>query len=177
MKLKKFFIRTVLAVSILNFMNVNLTFAQVPSKQALVQTKEAKIKTDKMDNTGNIDKDTGAAGLYRFELLNDGSWSAPQLLARNISNVQARFIYVTNCAIAASAAGTEKYKLGDTAFITDNSVTVPPTGIELTLTPSNVTMDANVESAASNNIATNATDLTPIILNATMRGANVCANR
>ena len=44
MKLKKFFIRTVLAVSILNFMNVNLTFAQVPSKQALVQTKEAKIK-------------------------------------------------------------------------------------------------------------------------------------
>ena len=55
-KLKKFFIRTVLAVSILNFMNVNLTFAQVPSKQALVQTKEAKIKTDKMDNTGNIDK-------------------------------------------------------------------------------------------------------------------------
>ena len=126
---------------------------------------------------GNIDKDTGAAGLYRFELLNDGSWSAPQLLARNISNVQARFIYVTNCAIAASAAGTEKYKLGDTAFITDNSVTVPPTGIELTLTPSNVTMDANVESAASNNIATNATDLTPIILNATMRGANVCANR
>ena len=37
-------------------MNVNLTFAQVPSKQALVQTKEAKIKTDKMDNTGNIDK-------------------------------------------------------------------------------------------------------------------------
>ena len=57
-KLKKFFIRTVLAVSILNFMNVNLTFAQVPSKQALVQTKEAKIKTDKMDNTGNIDKDT-----------------------------------------------------------------------------------------------------------------------
>ena len=58
MKLKKFFIRTVLAVSILNFMNVNLTFAQVPSKQALVQTKEAKIKTDKMDNTGNIDKNT-----------------------------------------------------------------------------------------------------------------------
>ena len=58
MKLKKFFIRTVLAVSLLNFMNVNLTFAQVPSKQALVQTKEAKIKTDKMDNTGNIDKDT-----------------------------------------------------------------------------------------------------------------------
>lgn len=57
-KLKKFFIRTVLAVSILNFMNVNLTFAQVPSKQALVQTKEAKIKTDKMDNTGNIDKNT-----------------------------------------------------------------------------------------------------------------------
>ena len=44
MKLKKFFIRTVLAVSLLNFMNVNLTFAQVPSKQALVQTKEAKIK-------------------------------------------------------------------------------------------------------------------------------------
>ena len=41
MKLKKFFIRTVLAVSVLNFMNVNLTFAQVPSKQALVQTKEA----------------------------------------------------------------------------------------------------------------------------------------
>lgn len=58
MKLKKFFIRTVLSVSILNFMNVNLTFAQVPSKQALVQTKEAKIKTDKMDNTGNIDKNT-----------------------------------------------------------------------------------------------------------------------
>ena len=58
MKLKKFFIRTVLAVSLLNFMNANLTFAQVPSKQALVQTKEAKIKTDKMDNTGNIDKDT-----------------------------------------------------------------------------------------------------------------------
>lgn len=62
MKLKKFFIRTVLAVSLLNFMNVNLTFAQVPSKQALVQTKEAKIKTDKMDNTGNIDKNMDKKG-------------------------------------------------------------------------------------------------------------------
>lgn len=55
-----------LAVSILNFMNVNLTFAQVPSKQALVQTKEAKIKTDKMDNTGNIDKNTDKKKNYNI---------------------------------------------------------------------------------------------------------------
>ena len=38
-------------------------------------------------------------------------------------------------------------------------------------------LDANVESNASDNVSTNAADLTPIVLNATMRGANVCANR
>ena len=54
---------------------------------------------------------------------------------------------------------------------------MPPTGIELTLTPSKTDLDLKVESSASNNVSTNTADLTPIILNATMRGANVCANR
>ena len=115
--------------------------------------------------------------MYRFELLSDGSWSAPQLLAKNINTVSARFIYVTECAIAASSAGTEKYKLGTDAFITEGVAVVPPTGIELTLTPGNTNLDLNVENNAASNISTNTTDLTPIILNATMRGANVCANR
>ena len=123
---------------------------------------------------GNIQNDTGASSLYRFELLNDGSWSAPQLLARNISDMAARFIYVTNCAEAASDVGTEKFKLGTGAFITEGTVAVPPTGIELTLTPSHTNLDANVDAS---NVSTNSTDLTPIVLNATMRGANVCANR
>ena len=132
---------------------------------------------------GNIEHDTGPSGLYRFELLNDGKWSAPQLLAKNVSKINAKFVYVTDCASAASAASsasavnTEKFKLGTNDFITEGSVAVPPTGIELTLTPSVTVLDANVASSASNNISTNATDLKPIILNATMRGANVCANR
>ena len=126
---------------------------------------------------GNITNDLSPAGLYRFELLSDGSWSAPQLLAKNINTVSARFIYVTECAIAASSAGTEKYKLGTDAFITEGTAVVPPTGIELTLTPGNTNLDLNVENNAASNISTNTTDLTPIILNATMRGANVCANR
>lgn len=126
---------------------------------------------------GNISNDTGASGLYRFELLGDGSWSAPQLLAKNVSTISARFIYVTDCAIAASDAATEKYKFGSDAFITEGAVAVPPTGLELTLTPSKTDLDLKVENSASNNVSTNASDLTPIILNATMRGANVCANR
>ena len=126
---------------------------------------------------GNISNDSSPAGLYRFELLSDGSWSAPQLLAKNINTVSARFIYVTGCAVAASSAGTEKYKLGTGAFITEGTAVVPPTGIELTLTPSKTDLDLKVESSASNNVSTNTADLTPIILNATMRGANVCANR
>ena len=126
---------------------------------------------------GNISNDSSPAGLYRFELLSDGSWSAPQLLAKNINTISARFIYVTDCAVAASSAGTEKYKLGTGAFITEGTAVVPPTGIELTLTPSKTDLDLKVESSASNNVSTNTADLTPIILNATMRGANVCANR
>lgn len=126
---------------------------------------------------GQITGDAGSTGLYRFELLNDGSWSSPQLLARNVSNLNARFIYVTNCAVAASAAGNEVYKLSKSAFLTEGTVVVPPTGVELTLTPSATTLDANVEADAADNVSTNATDLTPIVLNATMRGANVCANR
>ena len=84
---------------------------------------------------------------------------------------------MTDCAEAASDVGTEKYKLGTAAFITEGTVAVPPTGIELTLTPTKTDLDANVESNASDNVSTNAADLTPIVLNATMRGANVCANR
>ncbi len=123
---------------------------------------------------GNIKNDTGASSLYRFELLNDGSWSAPQLLARNIHSMVARFIYVTGCANAASDAGVEKFKLGTDAFITEGTVAVPPTGIELTLTPSHTNLDSNFDALDE---STNANDLKPIVLNATMRGANVCANR
>ncbi len=126
---------------------------------------------------GNIKNDTSPSALYRFELLSDGSWSAPQLLAKNVSTINGKFIYVTDCAEAASDVGTEKYKLGTAAFITEGTVAVPPTGIELTLTPTKTDLDANVESNASDNVSTNAADLTPIVLNATMRGANVCANR
>ena len=126
---------------------------------------------------GNITNDTSPTALYRFELLSDGSWSAPQLLAKNVSTIKGKFIYVTDCAEAASDVGTEKYKLGVGAFITEGTVAVPPTGIELTLTPSKTDLDVNVESNASDNVSTNAIDLTPIVLNATMRGANVCANR
>ena len=126
---------------------------------------------------GNITNDASPSALYRFELLSDGSWSAPQLLAKNVSKITGKFIYVTNCAVAASDAGTEKYKLGKDAFITEGTTAVPPTGIELTLTPSKTDLDLNVEKNAADNVSTNATDLIPIILNATMRGANVCANR
>ena len=126
---------------------------------------------------GNIENDTSPAALYRFELLSDGNWSAPQLLAKNVSMINGRFIYVTNCATAASDVGTEKYKLGTDAFITEGTTVVPPTGVELTLTPSRTELDLNVEKNVSDNVSTNANDLTPIILNATMRGANLCANR
>ncbi len=123
---------------------------------------------------GNIENDTGSSSLYRFELLNDGSWSAPQLLSRNIESMVARFIYVTGCADAASDVGTEKFKLDTSAFILEDTVAVPPTGLELTLTPSHTSMNLNVNAS---NVSTNASDLQPIVLNATMRGANVCANR
>ncbi len=126
---------------------------------------------------GNITNDTSPTALYRFELLGDGSWSAPQLLAKNVSMIKGKFLYVTDCAKAASDVGTEKYKLGTTAFITEGTAAVPPTGIELTLTPTKTDLDLNVEKNATDNVSTNATDLTPIVLNATMRGANVCANR
>ena len=124
---------------------------------------------------GNIEHDAGASSLYRFELLSDGSWSAPQLLARNVNDMVARFIYVTDCANAASDAGSEKFKLGVDPFITEGTVPVPPTGIEITLTPGQTNLDMNIVDGPS--ISTNANDLKPIVLNATMRGANVCANR
>ncbi|WP_058357892.1 PilW family protein [Vitreoscilla massiliensis] len=123
---------------------------------------------------GNIPGDTQATSLYRFELLNDGSWSAPQLMARNISKMEANYVYVTKCAASTNNAGTEMYVTGTDSFKEDGGAVYPPTGVRLTLTPSAFQIDA-VDATADT--ATNATDLEPIVMDATMRGGNTCANR
>lgn len=119
---------------------------------------------------GNVANDTQPPALYRFELLDaSGTWSAPQLLAKNITSLTGRYIYIANCN---PGAENEKFALSSDAFDKFGSDTVVPTAVQMTLTPSvtNTEVGGIYDEAVTNN-----TDVQPIVFNATMRGANTCA--
>lgn len=130
---------------------------------------------------GNVAGDTQNSALYRFELLDNGAWSPPQLLARNIQSMAVNYIYITQCPTSGSGnpdalyssngIPDEKYVDSSDAFIDDGTDRIAPTGVRISLIP----MDT--VTGVGDITATSAKDKDPIIMYATMRGANTCATR
>lgn len=108
------------------------------------------------------------SGLFRFQLSNDGSWSNPQLLIKDITSMDIHYIYA-ECPdsenASASGVNTESFdyknKLDDTSAEAKS-----PASIQIVL--NNGSIDPSKEQD-------NKVDIYKI--NATIRGGNVCANR
>lgn len=112
--------------------------------------------------------------LYRFELQDNGAWSPPELLARNVTAMAADFVFVPNCpsvlsndpnnyTFTARAAGD-----GNTILNADGDPQ-PPVMANITLTynyPKALGKDTNAQ--MNNN---------QFQITAAMRGGNICANR
>ena len=123
---------------------------------------------------GKVAGDTQPSALYRFDLQPDGSWSPPQLLARNIGNLDAEYVFINKCRVEASSTANEEYFVSKAAFLDKkdakgNDETLTPSGVQMRLTPLAVATVSN----ASETVTT-AADLQPIVLNAAMRGADEC---
>lgn len=107
------------------------------------------------------------SGLFRFQLANDGSWSNPQLLIKDITSMDIHYIYA-ECPdsenASASGANAETFKYADQL---DTSIEAKsPTSIQIVL--NNGSIDPSKEQD-------NKVDIYNI--NATIRGGNVCADR
>lgn len=108
------------------------------------------------------------SGLFRFQLSNDGSWSNPQLLIKDITSMDIHYIYA-ECPdsenASASGVNTESFdyknKLDDTSAEAKS-----PASIQIVL--NNGSIDPSKEQD-------NKVDIYKI--NATIRGGNVCADR
>ncbi|MDO5687135.1 MAG: prepilin-type N-terminal cleavage/methylation domain-containing protein [Neisseria sp.] len=121
--------------------------------------------------------------LYRVELQDNGSWSHPELLARNVTAMSADFVYIdtaagNTCPAAISAnptVGANTYKfIQQTATGTNNIRSgsgkfSPPIAVNLTLTYDYPQVSGQ---------ATNVTETgNTFRITAALRGNNVCANR
>ncbi|HEZ8346997.1 TPA: PilW family protein [Neisseria gonorrhoeae] len=148
-----------------------------PSKQILTledAKKELKILNQDKEQNGNIarqrhvvnayavGKIAGEEGLFRFQLDDKGKWGNPQLLAKKVKRMDVRYIYVSGCPEDEDAGKEEQFKYTDKF---DSSVT--PAGVEVLLDSGS---DAKI-AASSDNI------IYAYLINATIRGGNVCANR
>lgn len=108
------------------------------------------------------------SGLFRFQLSDDGSWSNPQLLIKDIESMKIRYFYA-NCSDApnASASATSEetfdYKVTLDVAKSPASVQIELDGKEK---GDKKSIDAEIE---------NKVDIYNI--NATIRGGNVCADR
>lgn len=107
------------------------------------------------------------SGLFRFQLANDGSWSNPQLLIKDITSMDIHYIYA-ECPDfgneSASGVNTESF---DYKNALDTSAEAKsPASIQIVL--NNGSIDPSKEQD-------NKVDIYNI--NATIRGGNVCADR
>lgn len=107
----------------------------------------------------------GQQGLYRFQLNNEGNWSDPQLLLKNIQSMDISYLYVDNCpeSIGASATEQEEFNLENALRSGDNAMT--PALVQIRLNGGNA-----VEASADNEVQV-------YNINANVRGGNACANR
>lgn len=116
---------------------------------------------------GTVNATGAVQGLYRFNLAADGTWSPPQLLVGNTTNMAMQFGYVQsiNC-VAGAANPNEQFQFRNaTADIDDYSKL-----------PALIRIRLQVGDAA----AASASDIGKVeeyVIDAAVRGGNVCANR
>lgn len=133
--------------------------------------------------------------LYRFEFgANGDEWSAPQQLAKNVTNMTAEYLFVTDCpsglvatgtsttAAATASWNTQNYELkdaedGDVKLDPTYNGNQGPTSVHLTLT-------YNFPNIRGGSVLTGAVDATKggpkdetFDIVTTVRGGNVCASR
>lgn len=123
---------------------------------------------------GKAQGDTQANALYRFELKSNGDWTPPQLLASNVSNLKAEYIYVNNCVVVENPTVAESYFVSQAAFLEKNNASgnaqiLTPNGVQLKITPSAINTISNASEAVTSD-----NDLKVMVLNAAMRGADAC---
>ena len=136
---------------------------------------------------GNITGEP-APGLYRFEFgANGNNWSAPQQLAKNVTGMEAEYLFVTDCpsgTITASGAPSgasgstlttindQKYTVKDAKdgnVLLDSVGNQGPSSVRLTLT-------YDFPAIRGGSVATGGTDQ-KFVITLTVRGGNVCASR
>ena len=107
------------------------------------------------------------SGLFRFQLSNDGSWSNPQLLIKDITAMDIHYIYA-ECPHSenASASGVNTESFDYKTALDSSAEAKSPASIQIVL--NNGSIDPSKEQD-------NKVDIYNI--NATIRGGNVCADR
>lgn len=132
-------------------------------------------------NAYAVGRIAGEAGLFRFQLNDDGQWGNPQLLVKKINKMDIRYIYLlvenpgippTNppqyiygCPEDEDTGKEEKFKYTDKFDSSKDAVT--PAGVEVLLSSGT---DTKIAASSDNHIYAYRID-------ATIRGGNVCANR
>lgn len=107
----------------------------------------------------------GEEGLFRFQLDDKGKWGNPQLLVKKVKRMDVRYIYVSGCPEDEDAGKEERFKYTDQFDKSKNAVT--PAGVEVLLDSG---LNAKIAASSDNSIYA-------YLINATIRGGNVCANR
>ena len=115
------------------------------------------------------------SGLFRFQLSDDGSWSRPQLLIKDIESMKIRYFYA-NCSDApnASASATSEETF-DYKVALDRSLNAKsPASVQIELDGKSADSEKDNKKSIDAEIE-NKVDIYNI--NATIRGGNVCADR
>ncbi|MBR3481909.1 MAG: prepilin-type N-terminal cleavage/methylation domain-containing protein [Neisseriaceae bacterium] len=144
---------------------------------------------------GNIPGEPSS--LYRFEFGNNGnSWTAPQQLARNVTNMTAEYLFVTDCpsAVTKTSSGTpvtqdelngqtftvqqadgSNNAIADISKGSNNEGAQGPSSIRLDLTYNFPNIRGG--SVATGGGTANAPQNETFRISAVVRGGNVCASR
>lgn len=120
------------------------------------------------------------SGLFRFQLSNDGSWSSPQLLIKDIKSMKIRYFYA-NCSDApnASASATSEETFDHKVALDRSLNAKSPASVQIELDGKNADSDKGDKKNENGKSIDVEKDNTVDIynINATIRGGNVCADR
>ncbi|MFD1244814.1 PilW family protein [Paralysiella testudinis] len=120
---------------------------------------------------GTVNATGAVRGLYRFNLNANGTWSAPQLLVSNVANadgmvMQLGYVQTNNCTHGASSPNEQFQFHSNTARIDKYGKL-----------PALIRIRLNVASGENRASGVNVGDIREYVIDAAVRGGNVCANR
>lgn len=123
----------------------------------------------------------GVRGLYRYSLADDGiTWEGPQLLISGVQaggmNIQFRYQNVENTVcVDASKAAEETFTAWQNTLSSSNSTPHLPALLRITLQMDPAVVNGTENASLSASAVT--TSVPPYVIDAAIRGGNVCANR